>query len=148
MPITTDMVVSGIFIGLMLGAVYSFYNKYVLGSFVAKLIELGATSSLNAHSLEQAGQKSNYLLKAALREKGMLRKVVLEDPDRSGYYYIPEENTQRAHSTYGKKSATVIALIVTLIVLIAVMVLTSFLLPNIINLISTLMGFVIPSSGA
>lgn len=148
MPITSDMVVSGIFIGLMLGVIYSFYNKYILGNFVTKLMELGATSSVSAQSVEQAGQKSNYLLKAALRDKGMLRKVVLEDPDRHGFYYIPEENALRTQRTYGNKNATVIALIVTLIVLIAVMVLTSFLLPGIINLATSLINLFIPLSNA
>lgn len=57
--INIHVIVFGIFIGVMLAAVYSIYTKKILGAFVRKLLAEGATAPEEAKTLDELGYSKN-----------------------------------------------------------------------------------------
>lgn len=103
--LTTDIVLQGFFIGVIIAVLCVAYNKLVLGRFVKALIKAEAVHPDFAKTFEQLNMKKNFLFAFALRSKGSLRKVVFEssEADKKGYFYIPEDKLYRAGRIYGGK---------------------------------------------
>jgi len=117
--VTFDIVLQGIFIGVVLAVLVVAYNKLVLGRFVKALIKAEAVHPSFAKSFEELKLRKNFLFSFALRTRSSLRKVVFESEEttRKGCYYIPEDKLYRAGRMYGGKDVDVLLVAAVLIIL-------------------------------
>lgn len=116
---SVDTVLRGFFIGSLLAVLTVAYNKLVIGKFVKALIKAEAVHPAFAKSFEQLNLKKNFWFSYALRTKGTLRKFVfeLDDDDKKGHYYIPEDKLYRAGRLYGGKDVDILLVFSLILVL-------------------------------
>lgn len=159
--ITIDMVLQGIFIGVIIAVLAVGYNKLVLGKFVKALIKAEAVHPAFAKTFNELNLKRNIFLSFALRKNGTLRKVVyqldnrindIRDVTNSGnnntknndgnnlnntndmfYYYIPEDKLYRAGRIYGGKDVDLLMLAAVIIVFFIFFAILLLYLPNLLN---------------
>ena len=70
-----------IFIGIVLGILYSIFQNLLIGSFVKRLFADEITASDRAKTLAELGFTKTFLLRLALRPQTSLRRMVLLLPD-------------------------------------------------------------------
>ena len=140
--VSSDIVLQGIFLGVIFAVLAVAYNKLVLGRFVKALIKAEAVHPAFAKSFEQLHVKKTFLLSYALRARGTLRKVVSEPDDRSrkGYYYIPEDKLYRAGRMYGGKDVDLLMVAAVLLVLFIFFTIVLMYMPVIWNQVSSITG--------
>ena len=140
--ITFDIVLQGIFIGVIIAVLVVAYNKLVLGKFVKALIKAEAVHPNFAKSFEELKLKKTFYLSFALRARSTLRKVVFEpdDEDKKGCYYIPEDKLYRAGRMYGGKDVDLLMVAAVLIVLLIFFVLVLMYMPVIWGQVSSITG--------
>jgi len=116
---TVDSMLQGVFLGVIIAVLAVAYNKLVIGKFVKALIKAEAVHPAFAKSFDQLKVKKNFMLSFALRSGGTLRKLVLEldDKDKKGHYYIPEDKLYRAGRLYGGKDVDLLLVAAAIIVL-------------------------------
>ena len=90
--INIHVIVFGIFIGVMIAAVYSIYTKNILGAFVRNMLERGAIDPENAMTLEELGYTKNTAVTSALKGYTLGRVVRSIEKDE----FIKETNKSRA----------------------------------------------------
>ena len=139
---TLDIVMQGIFLGLVIAVLAVAYNKLIIGKFVKALIKAEAVHPAFAKSFDQLNVKKTFLLAFALRARGTLRKLVfeLDDADRKGYYYIPEDKLYRVGRIYGGKDVDALMVAAVLIVLFIFFTIVLLYMPVIWNQVSTITG--------
>ncbi|MCL1858109.1 MAG: hypothetical protein FWF92_02605 [Oscillospiraceae bacterium] len=137
--ITVDIVLSGIFIGVIIAVLAVAYNKLVIGKFVKALIKAEAVHPAFAKSFDQLRVKKNLFVNYALRTKGMLRKFVfeLDDEDKKGYFYIPEDKLYRAGRLYGGKDVDLLMVAAVIIVLFIFYAIVIMCMPAVLNQVSS-----------
>ena len=64
--ISYNLVIIAIFVGIVVAAVLSIYNKRYLGKFVRKIISDGATSPENAKTVDELGFKNHFMIKLSV----------------------------------------------------------------------------------
>lgn len=92
--VNIHVIVFGIYIGIMLAAVYTIYTKNVLGKMVRNLLETGSIEPENAKTLDELGLKKNLFIRLALRGYSMNRIVNSIEKDE----FI--KDTNEARNTY------------------------------------------------
>ena len=139
---TQEIIIQGLFIGVVLAVLAVGYNKLVLGKFVKALIKSEANHPLRAKSFEQLGVSQNIFIKLALRKRGTLRRIVREpeDTEMQGRFYIPEDKLYRAGRIYGGKDVDVLMLAAVLVVLFLFFGLVVLYLPLLMNAITNTFG--------
>lgn len=137
-----NVVLQGIFLGVIAAVLVVAYNKLVIGKFVKALIKAEAVHPAFAKTFEQLKLKKNFMFSYALRAKGMLRKVVseLDGEDRKGYYYIPEDKLYRAGRIYGGKDVDLLLVAAVIIVLFIFFVIVLLVLPTIMGYLPDISG--------
>lgn len=140
--ISVDIVLQGLFFGVLFAVFVVAYNKLVLGKFVKALIKAEAVHPNFAKSFEQLKIKKTFWLSFALRNRGTLRKVVFEPEgeDMKGYFYIPEDKLYRAGRIYGGKDVDflmVAAVIIVLFIFFAIVLMSA---PAVMNFIESYIG--------
>lgn len=140
--ITVDTILQGLFFGVLLAVLVVAYNKLILGRFVKALIKAEAVHPNFAKSFEQLNIKKTFLLSYALRNKGMLRKVVYEpeNGDMKGYFYIPEDKLYRAGRVYGGKDVDLLMVAAVIIVLFIFFAILLMAMPSIMDQINSFAG--------
>ena len=148
-----------IFCGVLLGAVYAFYNKSILGSFVRSLIDSGCTKPESGKTLKELGFDKKPLLRFALRDGSSLSYVVkgrplaVEVPEAEAakekkrtfgksakvnldnmVYYLDPEKIEKAERTYDNQGTTVLSVALTAIVFFFVLAASYFIIPLIFDL--------------
>jgi len=110
--IPVDLVMQGLFIGIVIAVLTVGYNKIFIGKFVKALIKAEANHPAFAKSFAELNIKKSFLFKLALRKNGTLKKVVAELEAVAGFgdekYYIPEDKIYRASRLYGGKDADIL----------------------------------------
>lgn len=94
-----------IFVGIVCAAVYDYYTRKVLGSFIRRLSDKGADSSENALDRKQLGYSAFcwFFISLSLGENSSLRRyvgtcyssdelAVLKERGIVQKYYLPKEN--------------------------------------------------------
>ena len=116
---TSDIVLQGMFMGIIFAVLVIAYNKLVIGKFVKALIKAEAVHPNFAKSFEELNIKKNILFSYALRTRGFLRKFVYEpeEEERKGKFYIPEDKLYRAGRIYGGKDVDLLMVAATIIIL-------------------------------
>ena len=149
--ISIELVLQGFFIGVIIAVLVVGYNKLVVGKFVKALIKAKAVHPAFAKSFEELEVRKNVFIAFALRNKGLLRKMVSERDDRpdgkSGYYYIPEDKLYRAGRIYAGKDVDPLMLAAIIIVCFIFFAALLLYLPALLNFASDVVGNIIGSIG-
>lgn len=130
---TVKQIIWCVTIGIAIAAVYTFYNKKVLGGLVKKLFDMDAFDIDSAVDLGSAGYSKNIFIKYSLREGTSFADTVR---CHDGRYYIPEEKIHKAENKYKDEGATIVVLLITLAVLFIVALIAVYAFPNLINQIT------------
>jgi len=132
---TVDIVLQGMFLGVIAAVLVVAYNKLIIGKFVKALIEADAVHPAFARTFEQLNVKKNFMIAYALRSNGMLRKFVFELPgdDKKGYYYIPEDKLYRAGRLYGGKDVDLLMVAAVIIVLFIFFAIVLLVMPMVLD---------------
>ncbi|MGI6743120.1 MAG: hypothetical protein ACOX4O_05580 [Eubacteriales bacterium] len=146
------VVVWSIFAGIVIGILLSVYHKYVLGIFVRRLLEAGASSEGSALTMDEAGLGKFRILRLitsrAILGSGSYAKIVrspdLPYPpplpkkgektpprkiDASTRFYIPHDMQHRAELTYTGGARTIIWALISIAVLLAIAFLSFYIVP-------------------
>ena len=114
---STELIIWGICIGVVLGFVGNFVSKAIAGPFVRALLSRGAIGEDNAISLRDAGFLYRKLLMIAIRDGSSLRNIVsvvggslptitAEGKTAIDYekalFYIPEDRKTKAEATFSQ----------------------------------------------
>ncbi|MCL2771841.1 MAG: hypothetical protein FWD71_00705 [Oscillospiraceae bacterium] len=153
--LSLDYILQGIFAGVIVAVLVVGYNKLVIGRFVKALIKAEAVHPAFAKTFEDLKIRKNIFISFALRNRGTLRKIVLERKDNvldvdsdgqiignthnniAGAYYIPEDKLYRAGRMYGGKDVDVLMLAAVIIVFFIFSALVLLYLPSLLNYAST-----------
>lgn len=84
-PTSFKLIVIGLYIGLVIASLCTYYNRHVLGALVRRLDSEGCDSPENAKTLEALGFGKNILIKLSLLRGGAIRRIVA---------FAPEDNTR------------------------------------------------------
>ena len=96
-------------IGVSVAALYVFFVRKKLGSFVQKLLQNNAFTPESAMSMEELGEKPTFFLRRSLNNGSDFSRTVLCE---NGRYYIPEENIQKAENKYKANTGGVVILLI------------------------------------
>ena len=99
--VNIHVIVFGIFIGVMLAAVYSIYTKKILGSFVRKLLADGVTAPEEAKTLDELGAAKNPAVILGLKGYTLGRVVNSIEKDE----FIKSTNAARRAYEANRKDA-------------------------------------------
>ncbi len=161
--VSLELIVWSVFIGIIIGALASLYNKRIIGSFVRTLLSANAKSPEEALSVHELGFDKNKFVLIALRNGSTLRKLVYctENAAKSGKYnigdkiqkfftgeypprkvdfsnakfYIPEELSARAEIRYEKKGTDLFSFMMTILVFLAVVFISLKVVPQILGML-------------
>lgn len=154
---TLELVVWSLFIGVLIASGMSFYNKWILGSFVRKLLEEKAETPDSGKTLEEAGFAKNPLVRRALRTNLALRRVVcftLEGeaapdggeltltPENVGRarFFVPAEKNFRADMLYNQKRNDILLILLALLAFFAAAFLSLSIIPDLTAMLSALVS--------
>lgn len=130
---TVRNVILGFAIGILIAALYAFYQKNVPGKVIHALLRAEAFSEETAKTAAELGLDGKFFALFELKHNAMLKKLVVcvcvrmgvprkaeneadggEEADGEAYY-IPEELKYRAEVRYEKKGNGPVALIITVV---------------------------------
>ena len=142
--ITIETVLQGLFLGVLMAVLAVGYNKLVIGKFVKALISAKAVHPAFAKSFEDLNVKKNFFITYALRNRGILRKMVFERDDRpdgkNGYYYIPEDKLYRAGRMYAGKDVDLLMIAAIIIICFIFFAVLLLYLPSLMNYVTDIFG--------
>ena len=131
--------------GMIIAACLVFINKQTLGKFVKRLFYENADSEQSARTLTELGFEKNRLLRRSLRDGSSLRKVVhVCDGAQEGKqgekkplrYYIPEDCAYRAEVLYNPDGSSVLTILITVIMFVAIVLLLMMIVPDLIQMVA------------
>ena len=137
--ISAELVMQGLFIGIIFAVLTVGYNKLFLGKFVKALMKAEANHPAFAKSFDDLNIRKNFLFKFALRKGGTLKKIVAE-LENDGKYYIPEDKIYRAGRLYGGKDVDILMLAAIIVVLFLFFGITLLYFPFLTNMIRDTFG--------
>ena len=130
-------------VGVLLAAIYAFYQKNVPGAIVHALLRAEAFSKEAAKTAKELGIDKNVFMLFELKHNTMLKRIVCcteseetedEAAEFTPAYYIPEELKYRAEVRYEKKGNGPMALIITAVVTVVVAILLIRLMPSLLSI--------------
>ncbi len=129
---TVAVIVWAVYLGIMFGALFGYYHKKIIGSFVRALCDAKAFSADAARTPDEIGQEGNrYALRALKRRSGALRNLVSGSDGR--YYIEGEKNMIRAGSQFKPDNSNLFLALLIAVALIAVGVAVFLAVPIIID---------------
>ena len=157
---TLEIIVWSMFLGIITGAFVILYNKKVLGSFIRMLLHVGANTPDNARTLEETGFSKNIFVKFSLIKKGTYRKIIhasalsgTAETNKTRKtrtklselkYYIPDEMIARADSIYNDNGTSLLIVIITVALFLAIAILSFLVVPGLIQMLQNFVEFVSP----
>ena len=150
-----NMIIWCMYVGIVLATFYAYYQKQIIGKFVNKLRQTGATTPDTAQTLEELGYLRHTAIRRELSNPAPLRKMVWEAEDEhkegedgviycvrekeldldSARFYIPEEKRIEAELRYEPKDNDLFAVIMSVVVFFALAVLACAFLPMLMDII-------------
>lgn len=125
-------------IGLIIGVIVVLFNKQVIGKLVKKLLDDKISTEGTAKTLDELGFGKSRVLKHLLRDGTTLRKVVkTAEANGEGYprYFIPEDCTYRAEVTYNPDGSSVLTVVISIVMFIALTFIMMTLIPDLIQML-------------
>lgn len=152
---TLELVVWSLFIGVVIASGVSFYNKWILGSFVRRLLAEKAETPGSGKTLEEAGFSKNPIIRRALRRNLALRRVVsfdLGEADCSdevrltadniakAKFFVPADRNFRADMMYNQKRNDILLILLALLAFFAAAFLSLSIIPDLTAMLSALVS--------
>lgn len=143
-----DVLVWGIYAGIVIGATVATLDKLYCGRMVKALIEKRAQTSETAVTLNALDIKGKWYLRRALREGKPLRKMlgngVIEDKKKTAEipFFLPEENRIKAETRYENGRRPIFTLILAIFAMLAVVFFVLFAVPELLTMLDNLVGMV------
>ena len=152
-----EFIVWPLFLGICVAAFLTVFIRSKLGVVVRAIIAKGAISPDTALTLKELGVENKFFVRAALRGRSALRRVVdavgceagAGDNEPIGNmplaydahpdldkcrFYIADANRDRAESLYDDTNSTLISAIITVLVALVVACLSMWLVPDLIRM--------------
>ena len=120
--------------GISAAILISYYNSRFLGKLVRALLDIDATSTESAISLEDLGIKLNYAVKNSLRPGKSLTHVINKTED--GKYYIIPEKASMAKAKYRGKDISIVYVSLIIATLLVICLLLTFAFPDLLESLS------------
>ena len=141
---TVRNVIIGFAIGILIAALYAFYQKNVPGAIVRALLREECLSQESAKTLTELKLDKNPLYAFELQHNTFLKRLIVttENGEETGElrYFIPEELKYKAEFRYEKKGSGIVSLVLTLVAVVVVSVLLIRIIPSILGVVDHLMG--------
>lgn len=144
-----EVLVWGMYVGVMLGAIYATVDKLFCYRMVNALVKRGAQTPESAVALADLDIKGKWYLRYALREAKPLRKMLAIPETMTGKvrideipFYLPEENRYRAESRFQNGRRPIMSLILCSAALLATVFFVLFIVPELLTMLDNLVGFV------
>ena len=144
-----DLLVWGMFAGVMIGATIATVDKLFCHRMVNALIQRGAQTPEAAVALADLDIKGKWYLRHALKEGKPLRKMLAIPETMTAAakpaeipFYLPEENRYRAESRYQNGRRPIMSLLLCGIALLVTVFFVLFIVPELLTMLDNLMGFV------
>ncbi|MEE0835794.1 MAG: hypothetical protein U0M08_05240 [Clostridia bacterium] len=157
------MFIASLAFGVFLALLFTFFQKGVMGAFIRRLIGEKAFSPESAKTLDELGINKNVFILLALKRKGSLLNSLTgsreeavctaEEDDhtekkkrrvkrdiRSLHFYIPDNRREKAEALFCDKNLNPLLAVLSFLLLLAAMLLLIKLIPNVINLVSVMIG--------
>ena len=161
-PRSFKLAVIGVYIGVFLVSLYTYYNRHVLGALVRRLDAEGCDSPENAKTLEALGFGKNIFIKTALTVGGALRSVVAFSPaddsarvggiiayaslNKERYrikddrIYLPKEKRDGAMSRFRTKGSGWLSVLLTAVLGLVSVIIVMKLAPHLVGLIDGMLA--------
>lgn len=144
-----DVLVWGIYAGIVIGATVATIDKLYCGRMVKALVEKNAQTPETAVTLDTLDIKGKWYLRRALKEGKPLRKM-LGVGDESGDkkkpeeipFYLPEENRIKAETRYENGRRPIFTLVVALLAMLAVVFFVLFAVPELLTMLDNFVGMI------
>lgn len=144
-----DVLVWGMFAGILLGVVASTVDKMFCQRMVRALIRQGAQTPESALPLNALDIKGKWYLRRALKEGKPLRKM-LAIPETAAEavkaaeipFYLPEEKRFRAESRYDNGPHPIMTMFLCGVLLLATALFVLFIVPELLTMLDNFVGFV------
>ena len=147
--------------GIIIAAIATFFCRRVVGEFVRTLCEKEAFSPETGMTLFDTGLFRSTVIRRELSRSAFLRKVVFCPEEQAfllekgkdatykidfmkDHFYIPEDLKYRAENRFSAKGSTWIYVVITVVAVPIVVGLLCRFMPNILQLIDSLMTFFAP----
>lgn len=134
-----QLVVWGLAIGFFLAALFSLYQRFVVGAPIRALLRLEALSPENAKTEEELGVKGNALFHRALIKNTAVQKLIKRTEGEPCGYYIPEELKYRAELRYEKKGNPFLQIILAALLSLVVGIAFIKLIPPFLSMIDAIL---------
>ncbi len=152
--ISLEMIVWSLCAGLSIGAVFSYINNRIIGDYVRSLIRTQIHTPENAKTLAESGFFKNIFVRLALRDGKPLRRLVKcanadempvthvgKDGEKqirmdmtAARFYIPEELRITAELRYEERGNSLMNLILSILLLVALALVVLFVMPELLQL--------------
>lgn len=143
-----DVLVWGIYAGVVIGATVATVDKLYCGRMVKALVEKGAQTPESAVTLDALNIKGKWYLRRALKEGKPLRKMLgnHEVPDKKKVgeipFYLPEENRIKAETRYENGRRPIFTLVLSILAMLAVVFFVLFAVPELLTMLDNFVGMV------
>ena len=144
-----DVLVWGIFAGVMLGAAFATVDKLFCQRMVNALVQRGAQTPESALALSDLDIRGKWYLCWALREGKPLRKMLAIPETMTGKtgtadipFYLPEENRFKAENRFRNSRRPIMSLLLCGVVLLVTVFFVLFIVPELLTMLDNLVGFV------
>lgn len=144
-----DVMVWGMYIGIMLGVIFSTVDKVFCRKMINALLAKGAQTPESALPLHALDIRGKWYLRWALRESKPLRKMLAMvetggSKTKTGDipFYLPEEMRFRAENRYDPGRRPFMNLILIGLLLLFTVFFVLFIVPELLTMLDNLVGFV------
>lgn len=144
-----EVLVWGVYIGVMLGVVAATVDKIFCHRMVKALLEKGAQTPEAALPLNALDICGKWYLRRALREGKPLRKVLAIPETAAGTvkaaeipFYLPEEKRYQAENRFNPGHRPVMTMILAGVLLLVTVFFILFIVPELLTMLDNLVGFV------
>ena len=143
-----DVMVWGMYIGIMLGVIFSTVDKVFCRKMINALLARGAQTPETALPLSALDVKGKWYLRWALRDGKPLRKMlaIAEGADSSAKagevpFYLPEEKRFGAENRFDPGHRPFMNLILIAVLLLFTVFFVLFIVPELLTMLDNLVGF-------
>ena len=164
--LSVKMIVIGLVVGLVWGALMSLYNKRVLGEMVYRLLKRDGVGVENAKTLSELELMNHRAIRMSLRRGHTLRRVVkcVEEEAYWGdnaekaataprsaafrmdfataHFYIPEKDKYAAEMKFRRKGTDWLTFGITVVLSVLFLVLAMYFLPDLFQMLDNFINLV------
>lgn len=147
---TVRTVILAFCVGILVAALYSFYQKQVPGAIVRAILRAEAFSPEAARTAAELGLDKNPLLRFELSHNRVLRSLLRTvepntaetptDEAPAPRYYIPEDLRFRAEIRFDKQGSGLMSLVLTVVLTVVLGILLIKLLPVLLSIVDKIIG--------